>query len=132
MEAAEIFTALRQAANDDELTTPLAPALHRARTRASELLTRSARSQTRPVPDRGQTSNSGGGSNADPDGSGQIRPQRTAPGPNPEAGARPTGPIEQGGVVTDSDDLTAALETLREVARRNPGSRIEITWRVRQ
>ncbi|MGX7669820.1 hypothetical protein [Plantactinospora sp. DSM 117369] len=115
-EAAEILSALRQAANDDELTTPLAAALNRARSRSTDLLRRVTRNQPRPA-----------------------RPDVTSdPARDPETGAstsRPTldrGPSEQGSVLVDGDDLTELVETLRKVAGRNPGSRIEVVWRVRR
>ena len=135
VEAAEIFTTLRQAANDDELTTPLAPALHRARTRAAELVTRSPRARPDPYPTRGRRRTAAGSRTPTP-----VVPARSDPSGRPRVSnprlwsttARPNRARRTGHVVTDSDDLTAALDTLREVAGRNPGSRIEITWRVRQ
>ena len=125
-EAAEIFAALRQAANDDELTTPLAPVLNRARIRAADVL---SRSRQRAVPDRGQRDKVVPPEVVDP--AKQIRPQRQAPDLESEP-SLDHGPIEEGGTVADSDDLTAAFEALREVARRNPGTQIEIDWRVRR
>ncbi len=42
-EARDIFAALRQAGQDDELTTPLVPVLHKCRSRATDLLRRATR-----------------------------------------------------------------------------------------
>jgi hypothetical protein len=112
-EAAEILSALRQAADDDELTTPLPAALNRARTRTTDLLRRVTRSQPRPV-------------TRDP----RPGPDTTStPGGDP---VRDPGPTEQGSVMVDGDDLNELVETLRKVAGRNPGSRIEVVWRVRR
>ncbi|MEO3922758.1 hypothetical protein ABGB07_02575 [Micromonosporaceae bacterium B7E4] len=119
-EAAEILSGLRRAANDDELTTPLAPALSRARTQTTDLLRRVTRSQPRPSRHH-------------------VTPDPSRKPGEPETGLstgrRPVldpGPTEQGSVLVDGDDLTELVETLRKVAGRNPGSRIEVVWRVRR
>jgi len=58
------------------------------------------------------------------------------PGPDttssPGDPVRDPGPTEQGSVLVDGDDLNELVETLRKVAGRNPGSRIEVVWRVRR
>jgi hypothetical protein len=127
-EAAEILAALRQAGQDDELTTPLGPALKQARGRATDLLKRMTRGQPRPrVEPPGVV--------VDTDRPGQLRPRQ----PDAETPIRsgdpvldPGGPVEQGSVLLDGDDFAELVETLRKVAGRHPGNRIEVTWRVRR
>ncbi|GAB3156768.1 hypothetical protein GCM10027290_55320 [Micromonospora sonneratiae] len=121
-EAVEILTALRQAANDDELTTPLAAALSRARAHATDLLRRVTRSQHRP-PSPG-------------DGTGRVPHQPPTPGTETTPSSGDTGPdpgsTEHGTKLIDVDDLDELLETLRKVAGRNPGRRLQVNWQVRQ
>jgi len=117
-EAAEILTTLRQAANDDELTTPLSAALTRARTRTTDLLRRATRPQSRPrvtvTP--------------------EPPPGLELPDPADQSGTDRSGTEqpEQGNAVVDGDDLDELMATLRKVTSRHPGSRIEVFWRVRQ
>lgn len=106
-EAAEILAALRQAVTDDELTTPLAAALAKARSRATELLRRATRRLPRPTPDRP------GGVLEEP------------------APIHAVGSPEHGVTVLDlGGDIDAALEAVRDMARQHPGRRIELRWRV--
>lgn len=132
VEAAEILTALRQAANDDELTTPLAPALSRARSRTADLLRRVTRGQPRLHTENRRLTSSGGVSG----GAGVARPRRpeevlgyvhasSDPSSEPDA-------AEQGRTVVDGGGLDELMETLRKVADRHPGGRIEVVWRVRR
>jgi hypothetical protein len=122
-EAAEILAALRQAARDDELTTPLATALTRARARATDLLGRATRA-ARPGGPTPLTTQ--------PDRPTPAPATWSAGGPAPlDDPVRDLGPVEQGSLTVDGDDLAELVETLRKVADRNPGRRIDVTWRVR-
>jgi hypothetical protein len=110
-EAVAVLGVLRQAACDDELTTPLGPALDRARSKATDLVRRATKSRARPLPDH-QT----------------VRDQPVRPASGQETGP---GPAEHGGVTTVScEQVDSGLADLREAAHRSPGRHIEISWRI--
>ncbi|MEV4770580.1 BREX-2 system ATPase PglY [Micromonospora humida] len=109
---------LRAAAQADELTAPLAPALRRAQSTATALL--------RNVTARSSGGNNGGagavggttGAGAGPTGSGGG--ERPGPGHAPPAGVRqvPAGALDD------------ALTALRDFARAHGDATIEVTWRI--
>ncbi|MGY3518165.1 DUF6079 family protein [Micromonospora sp. PTRAS2] len=112
-EATEILTALRQALRDDELTTPLAGALGKARSRANDLLRRATRRAPRPTLEQPPV--------APPEG-GHLDLTLTPAGAGPE---------EHGAAVLASDDdFDSVVETIRALARQHPGRRIELRWRM--
>jgi len=106
-EADEIFETLRRAAQDDELTTALVPVLQKCRGRATDLLRRATR--RKPV------------APVEP-----VEPVEKPNTPPPRLGSeKPTG------VFTVSDaTVESALANLRAAVERNPGKRIEVSWRV--
>ncbi|MEU6021357.1 hypothetical protein [Micromonospora sp. NPDC047134] len=108
-EAAEILHSVRQALLDDELTTPLAGAFGKARSRATELLRRATKRPPRPV-------------------SALLADEPTS---TRTALVHDAGPLEQGDTVVATDeDLDAALEGVRAVLRQHPERRVELRWRV--
>jgi hypothetical protein len=109
-EVDEIFETLRRAAQDDELTTPLVPVLQKCRSRATDLLRRATRRQAGPPE---------GTVVADP----SPRTGSTSSGVGPRHG-------EDGVFTATAAELESALASLRAAAARNPGRRIEVSWRV--
>jgi hypothetical protein len=100
-EATAILATLRGAAQADELTTPLAPALRRAQTDATALLRRATRKPKDPDPDpRDET-----------DDDGEKK--------------RVTGQI-----TVTADEIDPALVELRTFVARHPGATIEVSWRI--
>lgn len=106
-EAQAILSALRITAQDDELTTPLAAALSRAKTDATALLGRAIQ-----PPDNGGKEKRDGKD----DGRGKLDPR--------EDNAR----VAQ----VSTDNIDPAVAELRAFATANPGTTIEVTWRVVQ
>ncbi|MEH1014266.1 hypothetical protein V6U90_14280 [Micromonospora sp. CPCC 206060] len=103
-EAALIVAELRAATRADELTTPLAPALRRARAAATDLLRRATARQPGPQPDRTR----------------DAEPLAT-----PDRVGRPAGQIRVGAA-----DLEQAVADLRAFAEEHQGASIEVSWRV--
>jgi hypothetical protein len=101
-EADDIFETLRRAAQDDELTTALAPVLSKCRSRATDLLRRATR--RKPTADAVD----------DP-----IDPR-----------PRPSDSDVHGRAVATGADLESALAELRSVAQKHTERRIEVSWRV--
>ncbi|GAB3810398.1 BREX-2 system ATPase PglY [Micromonospora zhanjiangensis] len=126
-EANAILAALRGAARADELTTPLAPALHRAQTDATALLRRVTRSgsggDSGPDPSRGGGSDSTGGDPGSRSGGGTGG--AGAGGTDADGGGR-----RHGGRQVSSDALDPALADLHAFAADHPGATIEVSWRI--
>jgi hypothetical protein len=106
VEAAEIFARLRTAAEVDELTAPLAPALSRARTEATDLLRRA----TKPPPSPPVV----------------ATPPPPQPRPPRQREASDHGSIS----VRPGTDVATALAEVSKFARAHTGETIEVTWRV--
>jgi hypothetical protein len=104
-EAGEILGRLRAAAGDDELTTPLAPVLDRARADATELLRR-ATAQLAPSP-----------------------PSPPSPPAAPPA-QPPKGGGERGSVRVTTGEVEQLLSRLSDFVGLHPGRTIEVTWQV--
>lgn len=102
-EAEAILRRLRGAAQDDELTAPLAAVLRRAKDDATDLLRRATRA--RPA---------------------EKRPAGT-PGPD-AAGDRDQRPEQR--MTVAAGELAPALRQLREFAARHQSATIEVTWRI--
>jgi hypothetical protein len=103
-EADAIMGCLRAAAADDELTTPLAPALERARTEAVRLLRKAI------PPARERHGEDELVQRVDPDGL--------------------VGPKPDGRLAVATEEVDQALSRLKDVAAQHPGKRIEVSWRV--
>ncbi|WP_446215526.1 BREX-2 system ATPase PglY [Micromonospora sp. IBHARD004] len=103
-EAAAIVDQLRSAAQADELTTPLAPALNRAQTDATALIRR----VTNPGP----------------------KPPIIEPDPKlPPIGPGPS-PATVGKQRVPAGALAEAVRELQKFADAHPGAAIEVTWRI--
>ncbi|MEV4490691.1 hypothetical protein AB0K04_11315 [Micromonospora coxensis] len=113
--AEAILGELRGAAQADELTTPLAPAVRRAQTEATALLRRVT----------GGSSGGGAGTGgASGGGSG------TRSGSESGSGAGPVLPTPAVSRQVRTDAVEEALRELRQFARTHDGVTIEVTWRI--
>jgi hypothetical protein len=106
-EADEIIGTLRQAAQDDELTTPLLPVLRRCRSRATDLVRRATRRATPAARDL------------------VVEGVTTV-----QANSVAVMPGAAGRVVNPTSDIDELLDTLRDAARRHPDRRLEVDWRI--
>lgn len=103
IEAAVIISEVRTAAQADELTTPLAPVLQRARSAATELLRRATRKPPPPI----------------------IEPPIVHP---PKGGSEGISPAGQ--VTVTASDVDQAVEQVRAFASEHSSGNIEVTWRI--
>lgn len=113
-----IMGRLRAAAADDELTTPLAPALEQARTEAVSLL-----QEAIPPPPPPPPPDRNGGRDGEASGRASNSGTADKPVPPPREG-------EGGSLIVSTGDVTRAVSQLSDFAGRHPGKTIRIDWRV--